>query len=494
MKVLITGGTGVIGAGVIPELLGNGHSVRLLSRRAEDDAKQWERVEPFAGNVAEPQSLRGAAGGCDAIIHVAGIATEEPPDLTFARVNVDGTRNIIDEAKRAGVRRFMFISSLGAERGSSEYHKSKFEAEQLVERSQLEWTIVRPGAVYGPSDEVVSTILKMVRSLPAIPVVDNGDQPFQPIWYEDLGRAIGALLTRADAKERTYELAGSELTSMNDLIQRFGEITDRKPLRVPVPSPLVSIGAKVASAVIDVPIDDVKLTMLHEHNVLEPSARPLADLGVEETPLDHALRILADALPEALAEDGVGSMHHKKFFADIQAARFSAAGLMSYFRENVSDIMPVEFAAEPGAPSRAFLGATMTGHLPLRGNFQVRVERDDPTRIVFATIEGHPISGIVEFNTETLKDGGVRFAIDVFSRASNVFDLIALKTLGERAQSANWRTVVQRMIDAGGGTSDGVHEEVHTLDDEQAAGVERDVRAMVQQRKRDESGAAERAS
>ena len=91
MKILVTGGTGVIGEGVIPELLQRGHSVRLLSRHAEDDARQWRGVEPFPGNVTEPSSLSGAANGCDAVVHIAGIAVEDPPKLTFASVNVDGT-------------------------------------------------------------------------------------------------------------------------------------------------------------------------------------------------------------------------------------------------------------------------------------------------------------------------------------------------------------------------------------------------------------------
>lgn len=495
MRILVTGGTGVIGAGVIPQLLRRAHAVRLLSRHAEEDAKQWQRVEPFGGDISEPHSLHGAAGACDAIIHIAGIATEKPPELTFDKINVGGTRNIIDEAKRAGVRRFIYISSLGADHGTSAYHRSKFAAEQIVERSGLNWTIVRPGSVYGPGDEVISTILKMVRSLPAVPMVDKGEHQFQPIWYEDLGHAIAAMLERDDTIHRTYDLAGSEITTMDDLIRRFSAITARKPMRLPVPMPLASIGAKIASAAIDMPVDDVKLTMLRENNTLPRNARPLADFGVEETPLDHGLRLLADAIPEVFPEDGIGAMHHKRFWADMKGSRLSAPVLMSYFRENVNDVMPIEFAAEPGAPARIFLGATMTGHLPLRGHFQIRVERDDPTRIVFATIEGHPIAGIVEFNTKAFDDGTVRFAIDVFSRVSNFFDFVAMKAGGEHAQAANWRTVVQRMIDTSGGTSDGVHQESITLGDEEAKAIEEQIRAMVQQRKREESSdAAERPS
>lgn len=478
---------------MVPELLRRAHAVRLLSRHAEDDAKQWKRVEPFSGDVTDPPSLRGSAGGCDAIIHIAGMAREEPPDLTFERVNVEGTRNILAEAVRAGVPRFVCISSLGADRGTSDYHRSKFAAEALVERSGLRWTIVRPGNVYGPGDEVISTILKMVRALPAIPLIDDGEQPFQPIWFEDLGLAIAKLLEHDEAPNGTCELAGSETTSLNDLIRRFGEITGRKPLTLPVPMTLASIGAKIASLAMDVPVDDVKLTMLRESNVLpDPAARPLAGLGISETPLDQGLRILARSIPEQLAEEGVGSMEKKRFWADIAGSRLNAVGLMAYFRDHVNEVMPIEFAAEPGSPTRVDIGVTMTAHLPVRGNIQIRVERAEPAHVIFATLEGHPIAGIVEFKTQDLPGGRVRFAIEVSARAANAFDFIALRTVGDPAQSANWRTVVQRMIDASGGSSDGVRQQARRLDEKEATQIEKEVRSLIQSRKRDESTAPER--
>jgi NADH dehydrogenase len=360
-----------------------------------------------------------------------------------------------------------------------------------VERSNLEWLIVRPAGVYGPGDEVISTILKLVRALPAIPVIDDGEQRFQPIWFEDLGRAIATLVDRRE-RFRVIELAGSEITTLNDLLRRFSAITGRKPLKVAVPMPLASLATRVASLAVDLPIDQVKLTMLQEENVLsDPNARPLADLGIEETPLDKGLRILADSIPEQLPEEGVGSMEHKRFWAEIAGSRYSAARLMAHFRDHVNDVMPIEFAAEPHAPTRIEAGVTMTGHIPGRGNIQIRVEKAQPTHVVFATIEGHPIAGIVEFTTHDTATG-VRFAIDVFARAANLFDLIALRTVGNTAQAANWRTVVQRMIDVSGGTSDGVHTEKEMLSEEDAAQIEKNVRALVHERQRGESDAAER--
>jgi uncharacterized protein YbjT (DUF2867 family) len=133
MLVLVTGGTGVVGNPAIDHLLERGHRVRLLSRNAKEDVRIWEEgVEPFPASVSDATSLRGAAEGCDAVLHIAGIVREDPPEVTFTSVNVEGTANLIAEARRANVSRFVYVSSLGAESGESEYHRSKHAAEELV--------------------------------------------------------------------------------------------------------------------------------------------------------------------------------------------------------------------------------------------------------------------------------------------------------------------------------------------------------------------------
>src|SRR5438128_608609 len=129
MKILVTGGTGVVGAGTVTELLRRGHSVVLVSRHAAKDARRWPAgVVARTGDVGDAASIRGAARGCDAVLHLAGIV-DERDDATFESVNVGGTENMLREAERAGVRRFVYVSSLGAPTGESAYHRSKREAE-----------------------------------------------------------------------------------------------------------------------------------------------------------------------------------------------------------------------------------------------------------------------------------------------------------------------------------------------------------------------------
>src|SRR5689334_4824962 len=133
MRILVTGGTGVVGDAAVRALVGRGHTVRLLTRHAERDARAWPAgVEPHEGDVTDPGSLAGAADGCDAVLHAVGIVDESPPELTFERVNVDGTRHVVAEAERAGVPHLVYVSSLGADTGRSPYHQSKLAGEQVA--------------------------------------------------------------------------------------------------------------------------------------------------------------------------------------------------------------------------------------------------------------------------------------------------------------------------------------------------------------------------
>jgi NADH dehydrogenase len=482
MHVMITGGSGVIGAGLIPELLARGHQVRLLARGADLAAREWpEGVTAFAADVTEAEQLKGAADGCDAVVHVTGIVAETLPDLTFERVNVAGTANVLSEASRAGRPAFVYISSLGAERGASEYHKSKRRAEELVSKYGGHWIILRPGNVYGPGDEVISKLLSMHRTLPIIPMIGSGTDEFQPIWYTDLGKAITAAIdSRVD--KGTYDLAGEELTNTKDLLDRFELITSRAPLRLPVPEFLASLTTRVAEATgTPFPINESQLQMIVEHNVIEPSEKNALTriFRVEATPLAEGLRLLADAQPEQQPGEGVGGLERKRFYASITGSQFSPEQLLEQFRRRFAELVPINFDAEPGAPTEVAKGATLSAALPLRGNIQIRVEEVTPLSLTLATLRGHPLAGVVRFSTNGQGSGPIQFEVTVFARAATVFDWIALNSGGSIAQNRTWRSVVERAIEISGGSSGPVEEEKDTLSDDEEKRVEEWIRDLI---------------
>lgn len=493
MRVLVTGGTGVVGEAAVTELTRRGHSVRLLSRNAARDAAQWpEAVEPWPASVTQVDKLLGSADGCDLILHVAGIVAEEQPEITFENVNVGGTRNMVQEAERARAGRFIYVSSLGADRGESAYHKSKRAAERIVEKFHGGWIILRPGNVYGPGDEVVSLLLNMVRTLPAVPVIDGGDDPFQPVWVEDLARAIGDAVERTDLHGQILEIAGAEETSTNDLVNRFALITGRNPVRVPVPGFIAGAAAAVADIIgMTLPVNQSQLTMLSEGNVIRtPGANALtAVFRIEPTPLEEGLKKLADTQPEQLPQEGVGSLKRKRLWVDISGSRLTPEQLFEKFRQDFNEATPgiVDAEVEPDTRCDLELGATITMSLPLRGNVQVRVEEITPQKATLATLKGHPLAGAVRFLSEEWGDQ-VRFEVQVYDRAASITDWIAMKTVGESIQARTWESLIEQMVlSSGGAAPAGIQQYDEDLDEKQAERIEEWLGDLVIERKRDEA-------
>jgi uncharacterized protein YbjT (DUF2867 family) len=490
MKVLVTGGTGVVGHAAVMELLKRGHTVRLLSRNAEEDARQWlEGVEIWPASITDHSELRGSAEGCGLVLHVAGIVDESPPQLTYESVNVEGTRAIVLEAERCKVGRLVFVSSLGAETGDSPYHRSKRRAEKIVRGFTGGWIILRPGNVYGPGDEVVSRILTMVRTLPVIPVLGAGDDKFQPIWVEDVALALAECVRRTDLHGQVLEIAGEDRTSLNDLLDRLSEITGRNPARVPIPSFIASAGVTLASLFgAKLPLNESQLIMLSEGNVIAtPGANALIGVfHIKPTPLDSGLRKLADVQPEQTPDEGVGSLERKRFWVDIAGSRLAPEELFARFRARFGELSPfaMNLHAEPGTPTMLSKGNTLTMSLPVRGNVQVRVEELTPNSATLVTLFGHPLCGAIRFLAEQRGDL-LRFEVQVYDRPANLADWLVMRTVGEGVQARSWESMVVGMVEESGGAAvSPVQQHEEYLDEAQAERVEAWVREIIVERKR----------
>ncbi|MFN3387627.1 MAG: NAD-dependent epimerase/dehydratase family protein [Allosphingosinicella sp.] len=194
----VTGGTGFVGSHLLRLALADGYDVRALTRgwKPPEDEIAW-----VDGALDRPETLVKLCTGADAVIHVAGMINGSR--AAFEAVNVGGTANMIDAARKAGVRRFIHVSSLAArEPGLSAYGWSKAKSERLVAASGLDWTIVRPPAVYGPGDRETLELFRMARrGLVALPPRGH----FSVIHVEDLCRLILALLDDPETWAETFE-------------------------------------------------------------------------------------------------------------------------------------------------------------------------------------------------------------------------------------------------------------------------------------------------
>jgi NADH dehydrogenase len=484
MKVLVTGGTGIIGESTVRALHRRGHAVRVLTRHAERAEPWWPSgIEGWAGDVSDERSIRGSADGCDAVIHIAGIIHEEPPARTFQSVNIDGTRYMVLEAERANVRRVVYVSSLGAERGRSAYHKSKCVAEDVVEAFSREWVIVRPGAVYGPGDEQISMLLRLVRTLPVIPTIGSGDQPIQPIWHEDLAEALALCAERDDVCGRVLEIAGVDLTSQNDLTDRMRRLTDRAGVQAPVPEIVASWGIRALEAIgVDVPFTEAQMEMLSEGSFIRTGeVNALTDVfGLTPTRLDAGLRRLVAEQPAQHPSEGVGALTRKRFWVDVPSTPLDADALFQYLRGYLPELMPSFLPTKHAAPVGAPLseGAVLTLDLPVRGQVQVRVAEVRDRRMTLLTLAGHPIAGAVRFLVDPVP-GGTRFEIQVYDRAATLLDQVMLSAGGEWLQRAVWVGLAENLARVAGSPEAEVRSSEETLDDRQLRIVDDWAKALV---------------
>ncbi len=282
MNVLVTGGTGFVGREVARQLRNMGHRVHLLVRNpqsaaAKDVAAQFNaKVHP--GNIFDAESLWDACSGVEAVIHLVGIIGEAG-DQTFENVHVRGTRNILYIAKDARVQRFLHMSALGTHSEAvSQYHQSKWTAEEQVRHCHLGWTIFRPSIIFGPGDGFVSLLAKIIRSSPIVPVIGNGRTKFQPIFVKSVATAFVKALSEPEAVGKTYDLCGEETLTLDDLVNQILEVLQKGRLKLHVPAGIARWPAALLELIFPYvlrkapPLSRDQLVMLQEDNVGNPEA------------------------------------------------------------------------------------------------------------------------------------------------------------------------------------------------------------------------------
>ncbi len=272
--ILITGATGFVGREIAKQAREQGFAVRAVVR--EPNRARWlERefgVELFHGNILNPDSLSGSMKDVKCGIHLVGVIRERL-EQTFERVHVDGTRNIVEAAKKGGVKRFLHMSALGARAdGRSRYHKTKWEAEEIVRGSGLSWTIFRPSVIFGKRDEFVNDLARVIRLAPFAPVIGDGENKLQPVAVEDVAHCFVAAVKSDASIGQAYELVGPKVFTMNELMRVLRGAMGKRRKLIHVPLPIARAQAFVLEALMSrPPFTRDQLLMLQEDNTGDAS-------------------------------------------------------------------------------------------------------------------------------------------------------------------------------------------------------------------------------
>lgn len=288
MRVLVAGGTGFIGGAIVRRLHSAGHEVAVLSRQPRPGIPGAHR----RGDVTARDSLRGQLQGFDVVVDAAQFPNspiENPKKgWTFERVDLGGTKNLVDEAKDAGVAHFIDLSGVGAsEHARFHWFRYKWEEEQYIASSGLGYTVFRPSWVYGPGDNSLNRFLAFARFLPFVPVIGDGKARVNPVFVDDVAAHVQAAVERGPANA-VFEIGGPEVFTMDDVVRIALRVAGRRRFLLHQPTWLMKGVASVAELLPRRPLTRDAIDFVTQDAVADNSAL-LATFGLPLTPLAEAL-------------------------------------------------------------------------------------------------------------------------------------------------------------------------------------------------------------
>ncbi len=239
--------------------------------------------------------------GCDAIVNLVGIKRESGTQ-TFERVHVEATRNLIDATKALGIRRFVHISVVCSRPDpKSAYHDTKWRAEELVRHSGLNFTILKPGVIYGHGDDMITHLVKMIRFAPVFPVVGKGTSILQPVHAEDVAQAVVAAFERPVSIGKSYDLVGPKRLTLREVVRTVAEGVGLPVRIVNTPIWFQRAAVRVMNCLFANPLSTpAQLQMLINGLYGDPEPAR-TDLGVEPRPFTaEQVRELAGPIPSLL--------------------------------------------------------------------------------------------------------------------------------------------------------------------------------------------------
>jgi uncharacterized protein YbjT (DUF2867 family) len=298
--VTIIGGSGFVGRYIARRLAKDGWRVRVAVRRPNEAifVKPYGvpgQVEPVACNIRDDASIRAVLWGADAVVNCVGVLNSVGAN-SFDAVQAQGAGRVARIAADMGVARLVHVSAIGADAQSdSDYARSKAEGEAAVLAAFPSAVILRPSIIFGTEDQFFNRFAAMTRMGPILPVVGAATR-FQPVYVDDVAQAA-VKAVNGEAAPGVYELGGPEVDTFRGLMGRMLKVIQRRRAVVNMPffvARIMGFGFDMVQAVTLGLIENKMITRdqvknLARDNVVSPSARGFADLGITPTAMEAVL-------------------------------------------------------------------------------------------------------------------------------------------------------------------------------------------------------------
>jgi uncharacterized protein YbjT (DUF2867 family) len=288
--VTVFGGTGFVGRRIVHHLRASGTGVRIVSRhrgQVEDDG-----IEQVVADAHDERSVEAAVAGADGVVNAISLYVEHGSD-TFHSVHVEAAGNIAKAAKQAGIGRLLHISGIGANAASpSPYIRSRGEGEAAVRTAFPSAVIVRPAVMFAPDDAFLSTILRLVRSLPAYPMFGDGRTRLQPVYADDVASATAQILRQSQKPYPVYELAGPRVYSYEELLRTVARIAGMRPVLMKMPYGVWDALAGLAEMLPQPPLTRNQVELMQIDTTASENLPGFRALGISPRSLEGELEMI----------------------------------------------------------------------------------------------------------------------------------------------------------------------------------------------------------
>src|SRR6476661_7309406 len=286
----VFGGTGFVGRRVVRYLHESGTRVRIVSRHhrlGEDDG-----IEQIAADAHDERSVDAAVAGADGVVNAISLYVEHGRD-TFHSVHVETAAKIARTARRAGIRRFVHVSGIGADTTSpSPYIRSRGEGEAAVQTAFPGAVIVRPAVMFAPDDGFLTTILRLLRSLPAYPMFGDGRTRLQPAYADDVAAAIAEVVRQSKKPYPIYELAGPRVYSYEELLRTIARSAGLRPVLMRMPFAFWHAVAGLAEILPQPPLTRNQVELMQIDTVSSENRPGFRALGISPRSLEDELEAM----------------------------------------------------------------------------------------------------------------------------------------------------------------------------------------------------------
>jgi nucleoside-diphosphate-sugar epimerase len=255
--ILVTGGLGVMGSTLVKGLADRGFKVRVLdnSDRFRSRLNGYE-VDIRIGDITKPETLAGCFDGVETVYHLAAVLIVYDPSL-FQKINVGGTRSVIDASIKAGVKHFILVSSASVTyQHTTPYSLSKRETERMIkEQTAMKWTIVRPTLAYNESGgEEFNMFLAYLKKYRFVPFIGAGRALKRPVHCDDLMKGFLAIAGNPKAYGKTYAFSGGEAIAIRDMAKLMLRHVGQEKVFITIPITLCRLVAFFAERLQKKPI------------------------------------------------------------------------------------------------------------------------------------------------------------------------------------------------------------------------------------------------